>query len=201
MEGRARGAAWVPLVGFPMPDGVSVHPTANHRGAGVDVAPRQIHITDNLDLLLEVLPSKVATALQQQSDLETLLEVVLDLGRRPEARFPGRVLYLDEGYVAHEDIRFVTSRVGAFGKDNRAGIERTLHRISGIRNRQGEIIGLTCRVGRAVVGTVDIVGDVIGSGRGILVVGRPGGGKTTLLRQAARAMAEQFARRGGPVAS
>src|SRR3989475_6112627 len=195
MEGRARGAAWVPLVAFPMPDGVSVHPTANHRGAGVDVAPRQIHITDNLDLLLEVLPSKVCTALQQQSDLETLLEVVLDLGRRPEARFPGRVLYLDEGYVAHEDIRFVTSRVGAFGKDNRAGIERTLHRISAIRNRQGEIIGLTCRVGRAVVGTVDIVRDVIESGKSILLVGRPGVGKTTLLREAARVMADEFSKR------
>ena len=178
-----------------MPDGVSVQPAATHRGAGVDAAPRQIHITDNLDLLLEVLPSKVGTALQQQSDLETLLEVVLDLGRRPEARFPGRVLYLDEGYVAHEDIRFVTSRVGAFGKDNRAGIERTLHRISGIRNRQGEIIGLTCRVGRAVVGTVDIVRDVIESGKSILLVGRPGVGKTTLLREAARVMADEFSKR------
>src|SRR5881628_2539824 len=128
-----------------MADGVSAQPAANHRAAGVDVAPRQIHITDNLDLLLEVLPSKVGMVLQQQSDLETLLEVVLDLGRRPEARFPGRAFYLDEGYVGHEDLRFVTSRVGAFGKDNRAGIERTLHRISAIRNRQGEIIGLTCR--------------------------------------------------------
>src|SRR5437870_9165866 len=196
MEGRVRGAARVPLISFTMPDGVSVQPAANHRGAGVDVAPRQIHITDNLDLLLEVLPSKVGTALQQQSDLETLLEVVLDLGRRPEARFPGRVLYLDEGwYVAHEDIRFVTSRVGAFGKDNRAGIERTLHRISGIRNRQGEIIGLTCRVGRAVVGTVDIVRDVIESGKSILLVGRPGVGKTTLLREAARVMADEFSKR------
>src|SRR3989475_1488785 len=195
MEGRARGAAWVPLVSFAMPDGVSVQPAANLRGAGVDVAPRQIHITDNLDLLLEVLPSKVATALQQQSDLETLLEVVLDLGRRPEARFPGRVLYLDEGYVADEDIRFVTSRVGAFGKDNRAGIERTLHRISGIRNRQGEIIGLTCRVGRAVVGTVDIVRDVIESGKSILLVGRPGVGKPPLLREAARVMADEFSKR------
>src|SRR5712691_4284678 len=199
MEERARGAAWVPLVAFPMPDGVSVHPTANHRGAGVDVAPRQIHITDYLDLLLEVLPSTVCTALQQQSDLETLLEVVLDLGRRPEARFPGRVLYLDDGYVAHEDIRFVTSRVGAFGKDKRAGIERTLHRISAIRNRQGEIIGLTCRVGRAVVGTVDIVRDVIESGKSILLVGRPGVGKTTLLREAARVMADEFSKRVGVV--
>src|SRR2546430_4473060 len=128
-----------------MPDGVSVQPAPNRRGAGVDVAPRQIHITDNLDLLLKVLPPTVGAALQQQVDLDTLLEVVLDLGRRPEARFPGRVLYLNEEYVGHEDIRSVTSRVGAFGKDNRAGIERTLHRISAIRNRQGEIIGLTCR--------------------------------------------------------
>src|SRR2546428_6697848 len=195
MEGRARGAAWVPLVPFAMPDGVSVQPAANYRAAGVDVAPRQIHITDNLDLLLEVLPSKVGTALQQQSDLETLLEVVLDLGRRPEARFPGRVLYLDEGYVAHEDIRFVTSRVGAFGKDNRAGIERTLHRISAIRNRVGEIIGLTCRVGRAVFGTVDIVRDVIESGQSVLLVGRPGVGKTTLLREAARVLSDEVAKR------
>src|SRR5438128_6631001 len=178
-----------------MPDGVSVQPAANHRGAGVDVAPRQIHITDNLDLLLEVLPPTVGAALQQQADLDTLLEVVLDLGRRPEARFPARVLYLNEEYVGHENIRFVTSRVGAFGKDNRAGIERTLHRISAIRNRQGEIIGLTCRVGRAVVGTVDIVRDVIESGKSILLVGRPGVGKTTLLREAARVMADEFSKR------
>src|SRR5437016_6179194 len=178
-----------------MPDGVSVQPAANRRGAGVDVAPRQIHITDNLDLLLKVLPPTVGAALQQQADLDTLLEVVLDLGRRPEARFPARVLYLNEEYVGHENIRFVTSRVGAFGKDNRAGIERTLHRISAIRNRQGEIIGLTCRVGRAVVGTVDIVRDVIESGKSILLVGRPGVGKTTLLREAARVMADEFSKR------
>src|SRR5216117_199445 len=178
-----------------MPDGVSVQPAANRRGAGVDVAPRQIHITDNLDLLLKVLPPTVGAALQQQADLDTLLGVVLDLGRRPEARFPGRVLYLNEEYVGHEDIRSVTSRVGAFGKDNRAGIERTLHRISAIRNRQGEIIGLTCRVGRAVVGTVDIVRDVIESGKSILLVGRPGVGKTTLLREAARVMADEFSKR------
>src|SRR2546427_9403001 len=141
MEGRARGAAWVPLVAFPMPDGVSVHPTANHRGAGVDVAPRQIHITDNLDLLLEVLPSKVCTALQQQSDLETLLEVVLDLGRRPEARFPGRVLYLAEGGAAPEAIPCVTSRVGAFGKDNLAALARTRSRHTAFSSRQARHIG------------------------------------------------------------
>jgi stage III sporulation protein SpoIIIAA len=120
---------------------------------------------------------------------------VIDLGRKPEARYPGRVISLNEGYVSHEDIGFVSSHVGAFGKDNRAGIERTLHRISAIRNRQGEIIGLTCRVGRAVVGTVDIVRDVIESGKSILLVGRPGVGKTTLLREAARVLADEFGKR------
>ena len=159
------------------------------------MAPRQIHITDNLDLLLEVLPPHLREALEQQTTLETLLEVVIDLGRKPEARFPGRVVHLSEGYVPPEDIRYVTSRVGAFGKDNRAGIERTLHRISAIRNRQGEVVGLTCRVGRAVFGTVDIVRDVIESGKSILLVGRPGVGKTTLLREAARVLADEFDKR------
>src|SRR3989442_13683982 len=124
-----------------------------------------------------------------------LLEVVLAPGRHLEAGFPNRVLHLGDDYATHDDIRHVTSRVGAFGKDNRAGIERTLHRISAIRNRQGEVIGLTCRVGRAVVGTVDIVRDVIESGKSILLLGRPGVGKTTLLREAARVMADEFAKR------
>ena len=159
------------------------------------VPPRQIQITDNLDLLLEVLPAYLRESIEEQNNQEALLEIVIDLGRKPEARFPGRVVSLNEGYVSHEDIRFVTSHVGVFGKDNRAGIERTLHRISAIRNRQGEIIGLTCRVGRAVVGTVDIVRDVIESGKSILLVGRPGVGKTTLLREAARVLADEFGKR------
>jgi len=159
------------------------------------VVPRQIQITDNLDLLLNVLPGHLREDLTTQPDLEALLEIVLDLGRRPEARFPGRVVYLNDGYVGPDEIRFVTTRVGAFGKDNRAGIERTLHRISAIRNRQGEIIGLTCRVGRAVFGTVDIVRDVIESGQSILLLGRPGVGKTTLLRESARVLADEFNKR------
>ena len=121
--------------------------------------------------------------------------MVLDLGRLPEARIPTGVVHLSEEYVTAEQIRYVTSRVGAFGKDNRAGIERTLHRISAIRNRQGEIIGLTCRVGRAVFGTVDIVRDVIEGGKSILLLGRPGVGKTTLLREAARVLADEFSKR------
>jgi stage III sporulation protein SpoIIIAA len=158
-------------------------------------ASRQTSITDNLDLLLGVLPAHLRAALEQHGDLDQLLEVVLDLGRRPEARFPNETMALDETFVDRPTLKYITERVGSFGKDNRAGIERTLHRISAIRNRQGEIIGLTCRVGRAVMGTVDIVRDVIESGRSILLLGRPGVGKTTLLREAARVCADELQKR------
>ena len=156
---------------------------------------QQIRITDNLDVLLGVLPTQIRDAVERQPNLEELLEVVLDLGREPEARFPGRAVRLSEGFVRPDDMQYVISRVGTFGKDNRAGIERTLHRISAIRNRVGEIIGLTCRVGRAVFGTVDIVRDVIESGQSVLLVGRPGVGKTTLLREAARVLSDEVAKR------
>ncbi len=159
------------------------------------VVGHQIHITDNLDLLLGVLPPPIRRQVEAQPDLDGLLEVVLDLGREPEARLTGRAVRLSDGFVTREDMQFVTSRVGAFGKDNRAGIERTLHRISAIRNRAGEIIGLTLRVGRAVFGTVDIVRDVIESGQSVLLVGRPGVGKTTLLREAARVLSDEVFKR------
>jgi stage III sporulation protein SpoIIIAA len=159
------------------------------------VAARQTQITDNLDLLLDGVPPHLRAALERHGGLDQLLEIVLDLGRRPEARFPSEVYPLDDAFVSRETLRYITERVGAFGKDNRAGIERTLHRISAIRNRQGEIIGLTCRVGRAVIGTVDIVRDVIESGHSILLLGRPGVGKTTLLREAARVLADELHKR------
>jgi stage III sporulation protein SpoIIIAA len=159
------------------------------------VTSHQVHITDNLDLLLGVLPPPIRRQIEAQPDLEGLLEVVLDLGRQPEARLPGRAVRLSEAFVTREDMQYVTSRVGAFGKDNRAGIERTLHRISAIRNRVGEIIGLTLRVGRAVYGTVDIVRDVIEAGQSVLLVGRPGVGKTTLLREAARVLSDEVGKR------
>src|SRR5262249_40427165 len=153
-----------------------------HRSSfqGTDMAESQIQITDNLDLLLVILPPHIREALQRQNSSEALVEIVLDLGRRPEGRFSDRGAYLSEDYVTRDDLKYVVSRVGLFTKDNRAGIERTLHRISAIRNRQGDIIGLTCRVGRAVFGTVDIIRDVIESGQSILLLGRPGVGKTTL---------------------
>ncbi|HUK89406.1 MAG TPA: R3H domain-containing nucleic acid-binding protein [Blastocatellia bacterium] len=156
---------------------------------------RETVSTDNLDLLLGVLPPHIREALPQSGDTEELIETVLDLGRRPEARYPGQAVYLTDSVVTREDIQYVATRVGRFTRDNRAGIERTLHRISAMRNRLGEIVGLTCRVGRAIYGTVDIIRDFVESGKSILLMGRPGVGKTTLLREAARVLADDLEKR------
>ena len=152
-------------------------------------------ITDDLELLLAVMPPPLRQALEGQAQKESLMELVLDLGRLPEARYPDRGELLAQTPVTREDIAYVVGRVGRFGNDNRAGIERTLHRISAIRNRVGDVIGLTCRVGRAVFGTVDILRDVIEEGQSILLLGRPGVGKTTLLREAARVLADELGKR------
>jgi stage III sporulation protein SpoIIIAA len=152
-------------------------------------------VTDDLDLLLAVMPPPLADSLRSRPDLPRLIEIVLDLGRPPEARFPDRGEDLATDPVERADLEHVTARVGRFGKDNRAGIERTLHRVSAIRNRSGDTVGLTCRVGRAVYGTVDILRDVIERGSSILLLGRPGVGKTTLLREAARVLADDLSKR------
>lgn len=151
----------------------------------------QRRITDDLEILLGVLPSQVAEAVQAANNSDNLLEVILDLGRVPTARFTNdEELILSDIEVNHTEIDYVVDRVGEFDADNRAGLERTLHRISAIRNRRGHIVGLTCRVGRAVYGTLDIIQDLIESGSSVLLLGRPGVGKTTLLREAARILAE-----------
>lgn len=147
-------------------------------------------ITDDLDLLLNVLPPHLQTHLREINRGAELLEVVMDLGRVPEARFVGESITLNAREVNHDDVDYVVSRIGEFTGDNRAGIPRTLHRISCIRNRQGRIVGLTCRVGRAVYGTVEIIRDIIESGKSVLILGRPGVGKTTLLRESARILGE-----------
>ena len=151
--------------------------------------------TDDLAQLLAVLPPELREAITRQGGLELLLEIVLDLGRRPEARFAGSTVALADEPLGREDLDHIVERVGTFGPDNRAGIERTLHRISALRNRRGAVVGLTCRVGRAVVGTVDIVRDLIETGRSTLLLGRPGVGKTTLLREAARLLADELDKR------
>ena len=140
-------------------------------------------VTDDMDAMLDILPPRVRQPLSRQKDIHNLLEVVLDLGRPIEARFPGREVVLDGKEVEEADIDYVVTRIGSFGDDNRAGIERTLHRISAIRNRQGRIVGLTCRLGRAVFGTIKIIEDLVQSGKSVLLLGRPGVGKTTMLRR------------------
>ena len=152
-------------------------------------------ITDDLDRLLEVLPAMVQHALAEPDSRDQLLEVVLDLGRVPEARYPGRAVTLGDTAIDRADLALVLERLGPFGGDNRAGIERTLHRISAIRNRGGEVVGLTCRVGRAVFGTVAMVRDLLDSGRSLLLMGRPGVGKTTALREIARVLADELGKR------
>jgi stage III sporulation protein SpoIIIAA len=150
----------------------------------------QLKITDDLQALLDVLPSDIRKAVERADDSENLLEVILDLGRVPTARFVDREIVLRDAEVTRAEIDFVDERTGEFDADNRAGIERTLHRISAIRNRRSHIVGMTLRVGRAVYGTVDIIQDIIETGKSVLILGRPGVGKTTLLREAARILAE-----------
>src|SRR5690554_448076 len=150
----------------------------------------QRKITDDLQALLDVLPPGVVRALIEADDSDNLLEVILDLGRVPTARFVDREIVLSNIETTRADIDYVVDRIGEFDADNRAGMERTLHRISAIRNRRGHIVGLTCRVGRAVYGTTDIIQDLIESGKSLLILGRPGVGKTTILREAARILAE-----------
>ncbi len=150
----------------------------------------QRQITDDLQALLDVLPTTIAQAVTKADDSDNLLEVILDLGRVPTARFVNREVVLSQTEVLHAEIDFVVQRIGEFDADNRAGLERTLHRIAAIRNRRGHIVGLTCRVGRAVYGTTDITQDLIQSGKSLLILGRPGVGKTTMLREAARILAE-----------
>lgn len=151
----------------------------------------QRRITDDLQNLLEVLPPAVAEAVTRANNIDNLIEIILDLGRLPKARFVNGEVELSQQEVTHQEISYVVERIGEFDADNRAGLERTLHRISAFRNRRGHIVGLTCRVGRAVYGTIDIIKDLVESGKSLLILGRPGIGKTTMLREAARILAEE----------
>lgn len=152
-------------------------------------------VIDDLTSLFEILPKSLQAKLDNHADKAKLVEIILDLGRRPEARFPGRSEYLSEDFITHNDLKHCVDRLGMFSGDNRAGIERTLHRISAMRNRSGEIIGLTCRVGRAIFGTIGMIRDLVETGQSILMLGRPGVGKTTALREIARVLADELDKR------
>jgi len=152
-------------------------------------------ITDDLQKLLDILPLDIRQVLYQHPQRDSLIEVVMDFGRRPEARFLNQAEYLSETEVTNEHLHYCIQRVGHFGGDNRAGIAQTLHRISAIKNRTGEIIGMTCRVGRAVYGTIGMIRDLVETGQSILMLGRPGVGKTTALREIARVLADDLNKR------
>jgi stage III sporulation protein SpoIIIAA len=152
-------------------------------------------ITDDLSKLLAILPDYLSQAINDHPQKDNLIEVVMDLGRPPEARFPGGGEYLSETVITQDDLQYSIERVGIFSGDNRAGIERTLHRISCMRNRSGEIIGLTCRVGRSIFGTINMIRDLVETGQSILMLGRPGVGKTTALREIARVLADDLHKR------
>ncbi len=151
----------------------------------------QRRITDDLEILLSILPESIVQAVHRANNYDKLLEIILDLGRIPTARYVEEETILREKEVTRDELDHMVERIGNFDADNRAGLERTLHRISAIRNRRGSVVGLTLRVGRAVYGTIDIIQDIIESGKSILILGRPGVGKTTLLREAARILAEK----------
>lgn len=158
-----------------------------------DMIRRQV--TDNLDQLLEILPAHLQAKIYEHGQLDQLVEVVMDLGRSPEARYFNETKYLDETPISQADLDSCVSKVGEFSGDNRAGIERTLHRISAMRNRKGIIVGLTCRIGRAIYGTSAMIRDFVETGKSILLLGRPGMGKTTALREIARVLADEIHKR------
>ena len=162
-----------------------------------EIPSHRMQVTDNLDKLLTIFPDSIRSKLDEhlKDGSDNLIEVVLDLGRPPEARFRDDVTYIRDEPVTKEEIQHCIERVGMFSSDNRAGIERTLHRISAIRNRTGDIIGLTCRIGRAIFGTIVMIRDLVETGQSILLLGRPGVGKTTALREIARVLADDLEKR------
>ncbi len=175
-----------------------IHSADFHDDDFEEYAVTEHEVTDNLDDLLSVLPPRIRDEIH---DLTTdgsrgsLIEIVMDLGRKAEARFQDAEFDIGDQDVSREELEYVAARIGQFGEDNRAGIERTLHRISAIRNRGGEVVGLTCRIGRAVYGTIAIIRDLVESGESLLLLGRPGVGKTTMLREVARVLADDLHRR------
>lgn len=152
-------------------------------------------LADDLNQLLDVLPTFISGPLEKHPRREQLIEIVLDIGRRPEARFANSTDYLSYRTIVWKDLDYILKRLGKFSGDNRAGIEKTLHRISSIRNRKGNVIGLTCRVGRAIFGTVSIVRDLLEQKKSILLLGRPGVGKTTAIREIARVLSDGMKKR------
>jgi len=153
-------------------------------------------LAEDLNVLLDILPKFIKVPLKTHVKKDQLIEIVLDIGRRPEARFAGgKTDYLSYRTIIWQDLDYILKKLGNFSRDNRAGIEKTLHRVSSLRNRQGTVIGLTCRIGRAVFGTVSIIRDLLEQRKSILLLGRPGVGKTTAIREIARVLSDEMKKR------
>ena len=152
-------------------------------------------LADDLNQLLNVLPTFISGPLKTHNNRDELIEIVLDIGRRPEARFFNKTEYLSYRTITWQDLDTILKKLGKFSGDNRAGIEKTLHRISSLRNRKGNVIGLTCRIGRAFFGTVSLIRDLLEQNKSILLLGRPGVGKTTAIREIARVLSDGMKKR------
>lgn len=154
-----------------------------------------LQLQNDLERLLLIMPLKVVSHLTKE-ELSDVIEIVLDIGRPAEIRHAGgKIDKLGNELINDDDINFVTSHLQEFTHDNRSGIPGTLHRISAIRNRQGKIVGLTCRIGRVVTGTIACIKDICIQGKSILFLGRPGVGKTTKLREISRLVADELGKR------
>ena len=152
-------------------------------------------ISEDLDKLLNNLPFFIEDTINNNYSKDKLIEIVIDLGRRPEVRLTTGPQYLSQKIISWQDIDFIIKRINNFRNDNRAGIERTLHRISCIRNRQSLINGLSCRIGRAVFGAINRIRDLLQSEQSILILGKPGVGKTTIIREIARVLSDEMGKR------
>ena len=154
-----------------------------------------MNLKPDLEKLIENLPFFLKNKLNYHLYQDQLIEIILDLGCRPEARFSYGSEFLSRKLISWQDLDYLVKRISKFSNENRAGIERTLHRISCIRNRQFLITGLTCRIGRALFGTISVIQDLLQSERSILILGKPGVGKTTIIREISRILADEIEKR------
>lgn len=150
--------------------------------------------THEAENLLALLPPEFQ--LDNHVNRADLMEVVLDIGRRPFAWVNGERHFLgthNDGLVVSRQHLDDIVRPLHFGADNRAGINGSLHRISAVRNRDDDIVGLTLRVGRYIAGNSIMIADILAGmpHASILICGEPGSGKTSIIRDAARFLAER----------
>lgn len=152
-------------------------------------------IHSDLEKLIQILPSYIKENIQNHRNKTRLLEIIIDIGRRPEGRFLYGTEYLSDKIVSWQDLDYALKRLGTFTNENRAGIKQTLHRISCIKNRQGVIVGLTYRIGRCIIGSLSIIRDLLESTSSLLILGKPGIGKTTLIREISRVLSDEGQKR------